>query len=81
MLFYLIHSSLVLFKQNVCYGINLGVNVSMVQLHLYQFLHGYSTGGILPGISRVRFRCRYVPKSFDSFRVTHSPCTKCAGLF
>ena len=29
----------------------------MVQLNLYQFVHGYSTGGI----SRVRFRCRYVP--------------------
>ena len=26
---------------------------------------GDSTGGI----SRVRFRCRYVPKSFNSFRV------------
>ena len=44
MLFYFIHSSLVLFKQNVCYGINVGVNISMVQLNLYQFLHGYSTG-------------------------------------
>ena len=29
MLFYFIHSSLVLFKQNVCYEINLGVNVSI----------------------------------------------------
>ena len=76
MLFYFIHSGLVLFKQTVCYGISLGVNVSMVQLNLYQFVHGYSTGGI----SRVRFRYRYVPKSYDSFRVTLSPSTKCAGL-
>ena len=36
--------SLVLFEQNVCYQINLGVNVSMVQLNVCQFLHGYSTG-------------------------------------
>ena len=73
MLFYFIHYSLVLLKQNVCYEINLGVNVSIngsIKL-MSIFCMGTLQGEQVEFDSGVGMYLNNLP----------SPCTKCAGLF
>ena len=72
MLFYFIHSSLVLFKQNVCYQINLGVNVSIKfmsqQGEQVEFDSG--AGMYLNNLIHFVLRLRHVPNVqgyFDGF--------------